>query len=119
MTNEGRFLQCMSRRRLKLAAEATSTRGQGNPRNDRKIVGNNTSGGVSSSSSSNTITTTTSKGKGRRQTVPGQGGVPACNKFLRALGDAGRIDDAVVAYEAMAACELHPTIVTYSTLISR
>lgn len=48
-----------------------------------------------------------------------QGGVPACNMFLRALGDARRIDDCVVAYEAMVACELRPTIVTFSTLISR
>lgn len=48
-----------------------------------------------------------------------QGGVLACNVFLRALGDAGRIDDCVVAYEAMVACELRPTIVTFSTLISR
>lgn len=48
-----------------------------------------------------------------------QGGVPACNKFLRALGDARRIDDCVVAYDAMVACELRPTIVTFSTLISR
>lgn len=48
-----------------------------------------------------------------------QGGVPACNMFLRALGDARRIDDCVVAYEAMVACELRPTLVTFSTLISR
>lgn len=49
----------------------------------------------------------------------GQGGVPACNKFLRALGDAGAIDDAISAYEAMVASGLRPTIVTFSTLISR
>lgn len=48
-----------------------------------------------------------------------QGVVPACNKFLRALGDAGRIDDAVTAYEAMTESDLLPTIVTFSTLISR
>lgn len=48
-----------------------------------------------------------------------KGVVPACNKFLRALGDAGRIDDAVTAYEAMTKSDLLPTIVTFSTLISR
>ena len=59
-------------------------------------------------------------GEGAKEAaVPKQGGVPACNMFLRALGDARRIDDCVVAYEAMVACELRPTIVTFSTLISR
>eukprot|EP00904_Undaria_pinnatifida_P002498 jgi/Undpi1/12249/HiC_scaffold_5.g01925.m1 len=126
------FLQCMSRRRLKLAAEAASTRGQGNATNGRNMTGKTAGGdGVNSNrnntntntrnTSTNTSTnpSTNSMGDGWRKIVPGQGGVPACNKFLRALGDAGRIDDAVVAYEAMAACELHPTIVTFSTLISR
>ncbi|CBN77833.1 conserved unknown protein [Ectocarpus siliculosus] len=70
------FLECMSRRRLKLAAATAAA-------------------------------------------SPKQGGVPACNVFLRALGDAGRIDDCVAAYEAMLACQLRPTIVTFSTLISR
>ncbi|CAM9783699.1 unnamed protein product, partial [Ectocarpus sp. 12 AP-2014] len=70
------FLECMSRRRLKLAAATAAA-------------------------------------------SPKQGGVPACNVFLRALGDAGRIDDCVAAYEAMVACQLRPTIVTFSTLISR
>ena len=82
----------MSRRRLKLAAEAAA-------------VAAATAGGG---------------GEGAREAAaPKQGGVPACNMFLRALGDARRIDDCVVAYEAMVACELRPTIVTYSTLISR
>ncbi|CAN0364310.1 unnamed protein product, partial [Laminaria digitata] len=38
------FLQCMSRRRLKLAAEAASTRGQGDLITGRNLTGNNTSG---------------------------------------------------------------------------
>ncbi|KAG5182348.1 hypothetical protein JKP88DRAFT_268779 [Tribonema minus] len=42
-----------------------------------------------------------------------------CNRFLRVLGDSGRLQDAVQAYEAMVKAGLMPTIVTFSTLISR
>lgn len=93
----GRFLQCMSRRRLK-AKMASSVSA-----NVREIGATKKSG--------------RKNGSGRAGAV--QGAVPACNKFLRVLGDAGRIDDAVVAYEAMVGSDLRPTIVTFSTLISR
>lgn len=59
------------------------------------------------------------KNGGRRISIGDTGGVQACNKFLRSLGDAGKIDDAVVAYEAMLRSGVRPTIVTFSTLISR
>eukprot|EP00752_Nemacystus_decipiens_P002759 g2577.t1 len=93
------FLQCMSRRRLKLAAEAAA---------------------VAAAAAAAAAAAGRGEGQGVKEAaVPTQGGVPACNMFLRALGDARRIDDCVVAYEAMVACELRPTIVTFSTLISR
>jgi leucine-rich PPR motif-containing protein len=45
--------------------------------------------------------------------------VRACNRLLRILGDEGRITEAVEVYSAMVAVGLAPTLVTYSTLISR
>ncbi|CAM9646791.1 unnamed protein product, partial [Chrysoparadoxa australica] len=45
--------------------------------------------------------------------------VRECNKFLRTAGDQGMLTEAITAYEAMVARGLNPTVVTFSTLISR
>ena len=89
----------MSRRRLKTAVGAEASTGKSRGRSSSSDGG----GG----------------GGGGKISLGRTGEIQACNKFLRSLGDAGRIDDAVVAYEAMVLSGLRPTIVTFSTLISR
>jgi pentatricopeptide repeat protein len=42
-----------------------------------------------------------------------------CNKLLRVLGDGGRLADAVKVFEMLVQAEIVPTLVTYSTIISR
>lgn len=133
----GSFLQCMSRRRLRTeaaisAAVAKEAEKTGNARSDTgggKAVDGAGKNGLRPKEEGRTDSTNSSGSSNRTGVASGggettavatkQGLLPACNKFLRALGDAGRIDDAVVAYEAMTASYLVPTIVTFSTLVSR